>query len=246
MPIPNASQLAAQLQGEQWLRANYGNLAPAAIPGGPGALAPLNTVVSDIKPNEAQLIAAERTLPVGSPGYTPPDALMQGIDTSGVVPGVTGRTGRTGTATAAAPPSTAPVTPTAVAQPISASAISSGLTATPNYYLSGSQVVVPQQPVSYGTATGGMAPAGTVTPSGNVVGTNAPAAGTPGGGGAPPKAPNTAMQGMLAQTALSSLSGAASSYAKSQAIPDPTMAAVQPTLAEFPIIQLQQKAAPLG
>jgi hypothetical protein len=218
MPLPSARDLNAALELQLPVKTHYGdayrnrNIT--------GAAAGDTDVISEIQPNEAERIAQASMVPQ-SGTYQEPASLMGDLDTTGVA--------------ARARPVSAPMptesgvvampvsAPVAAAPVASATQLSSVMTPTPNYYLGGG-LLSQGTPVNYGVATGGMAPAGTVTPDGHVVGTAAPAAGAKGGGGTPPAGGMTdAMKGMLLQTALSSLSGAASNYAASEAQPDATL-----------------------
>lgn len=216
-PLPSARDLNAAIELALPVKTAYGDAYRNRNT--PGAAAGETDVISEIKPSEAERIAQASLNPQASAADFEPTSLTAGLDTSGVMarprpvsapmPSEPGMVVSGGAPAAAAMPVSAPVA--------SAAQLSSAMPVTPSYYLG-------TTPVNFGVATGGMAPAGTVTPAGNVVGTTAPAAGAMGGGGkAPGGGMSDAMKGMLLQTALSSLSGAATNYAASQASPDATL-----------------------
>ncbi len=246
-----------------------GDVRLSEAPIGPDAQ-PVSSSLSEFpQPTEAERIAEVATVPtMPDSGWAAPEELLSGLDVNSVAgrqpaQGVAlvdaqGRPNAAGRAAAAGapPPSVIPALQPAAASPAGAiapaSSITSGMSVTPNYYLgSGSGIAsVPAgtagaTPVSYGIATGGAAPAGTVTPSGNVTTGAAPAAGAVGGGGTAPSGAGMGAASGIA-SAIQGLGSAAAGYIAASATPQPMMQQVQPVLADFPLIPIQQKPPILG
>lgn len=190
-----------------------------------------------IKQNEAQRIAEATAVPTQLP--TEQDAALfggLGLTSGGTSDSAVAEHRVSGSSAGhtVMAPRTAGIAP--------AAALSAGMAATPNYVVPRADYMMGNVPVAYGEATGGQAPAGTVTPAGNTVAANsAPAAGTLGGGGKPP-IPWAQMAGTL----ISGLGSAAQTYIGASAIPQPTMEVVTPTLAQFPLNPIGQHAAVRG
>lgn len=191
-----------------------------------------------IRPNEAQRVAEATVQPTSA---LPEDQANMLLGAEGLTGGGTSDSAVRQVAQykptaghVAMAPRTAGIAP--------AAALSAGMAATPNYVVPRADYMMGNVPVAYGEATGGQAPAGTVTPAGHTVAANsAPAAGTLGGGGKPP-IPWAQMAGTL----ISGLGSAAQTYIGASAIPQPTMEVVTPSLAQFPLNPIGQHAAVRG